>query len=86
MDQAEEDAVEATSSNCATWDSVEEVVILGLGSLERSMASRYQLALVLLMVEQFPHLHFPMRVRDPVLTELDRAILKKCHCQVINLF
>ena len=36
MQQAEEDAVEAapSSSDCATWDAIEEVVVLGLGSLE----------------------------------------------------
>ena len=36
MQQAEEDAVEAapSSSGCATWDAIEEVVVMGLGSLE----------------------------------------------------
>ena len=82
MQQAEEDAVEATPSNCVTWDSIEEVVILGLGSLERSNASRCQLALVLLMVERFLKLQSPVCVRDPALTELDKAVLRECQCQV----
>lgn len=84
MQQAEEDAVEATPSNCATWDSIQEVVILGLGSLERSIASRYQLALALLMIEEFSKVQHPVLVRDPVLTELDKTILKECQCQVIH--
>lgn len=84
MQQAEEDAVEATpNQSCSTWDSIQEVVMLGLGSPERSIAARYQLALALLMVEGFPELQSPVCVRDPVLTELDKAVLKECQCQVI---
>ena len=83
MQQVEEDALEATPSSCASWDSIQGVVILGLGSVERSLASRYQLALALLLAESFEGLTSPIKVRDPVLTELDKQVLNELKCQVI---
>ena len=82
MQQAEEDAVEATPSSCATWDSVEEMIILGLGSVGNSITSRYQLALALLLAEELPQLQSSLSVRDPVLTELDKRLLGECHVKV----
>lgn len=85
MQQAEEDAVEASPSNSATWDSIQEIVVLGLGSLEKSAASRHQLGLALLLAANCGNVQSAIKVRDPVFTELDSKILSDCRCQVIIL-
>jgi len=82
MQQAEEDSVEATPGNGATWDSIQTFLVIGLGSLEASQPARYQLALALLLAEGFDALKSPLQVHDPVLTELDKRILKDLDCQV----
>lgn len=83
MQQAEEDSVEATPSAGATWDSVQKLLVIGLGSLEASQPARYQLALALLLAEGFEACEDPLQVHDPVLTGLDKRILKDLDCQVL---
>lgn len=82
MQQAEEDAVEASESSCEPWEAIREVVIMGLGSVENSAISRYQLALILLLAENLPQTQGHVQARDPVFTVLDKDVLRDCHCQV----
>lgn len=83
MQQAEEDAVEASSSSfCTSWDSIVELIILGVGSLEKAANSRYQLALALLIAEILEQRDIPIKVQDPVFSDLDKKVVEDLNIQV----
>lgn len=85
MQQSEEDALEvAGDDGCATWDRIQEVVVIGLGSIEASVPSRFQMALTLLLVDGFEHFQGPIRVRDPCFSAIDRQILADLGCKVCH--
>lgn len=56
---------------------IRQLVVYGLGSMQSSLTSRYQLALVLLLMhELLPQLSGPPIVFDPAFSEADMALLK----------
>ena len=62
------------------WSRFQQIVLLGLGSPERSHVSRCQLAFTLLLSE---HLNGAgILARDPVFTPLDTRLLVSMGCKV----
>ncbi|GBF96544.1 hypothetical protein Rsub_09127 [Raphidocelis subcapitata] len=65
------------------WGGVRELVVYGLGCIEDSRTSRYQLALVLALSGLLPGLSSPPQLFDPAFSELDAALLARLGLRLI---
>eukprot|EP00798_Chlamydomonas_sp_ICE-L_P001326 gene1326-32683_t len=72
------------STSCPwLWEEVEEVVCYGLGSMEDSRVSRYQLAFGLLLVSILPG-NAPLLTFDPAFGEVDALLLAHLNVGLIK--
>ena len=62
------------------------MVVLGLGSLEGSSTSRYQLALGLLLSREVLHLQETVQVYDPVFSAVDKRALSQLGWKVMSAY
>lgn len=80
--EEERPATSSTPQAPVNKRGVSALFVYGLGSVQGSRVSRYQLAMALLLAELLgsltPHLY------DPAFTDLDTAILQQLNCQVIS--
>ncbi|KAI8471053.1 MAG: hypothetical protein J3K34DRAFT_458516 [Monoraphidium minutum] len=60
-----------------SWGRVRQMVVYGLGCIEDSRVSRYQLALALLLRDLLPGLAAPPQLFDPAFSEADAALIAR---------
>lgn len=78
-------AMAAAEARCGgwRWAEVRRLVVYGVGCIEDSRVSRYQLALALLLKDLLPGLAAPPELYDPAFSELDRALLARLGLELI---
>ena len=65
------------------WSSVQQLVVLGLGSPETSQPARMQAAFAMMLAQQLlSGLRTPIQACDPVFTPIDKALLAELGWQV----
>jgi hypothetical protein len=65
--------------------SVLQLVVYGLGCIEDSRVSRYQLSLALLLRDMLPNLASNPELFDPIFSDMDRMIMKALYLNAIEI-
>lgn len=72
-------------AHAPTLPSVLQLVVYGLGCIEDSRVSRYQLSLALLLRDMLPNLATNPELFDPAFSDMDRMIMKALDLNAIEI-